>query len=146
MNIVKMEKSHTSELARLEELCFSRPWSEAALAEEIENENACFLTAVEDGTVLGYCGMHCACGECYIDNVAVFPKYRGKGIATALMTALKAEAKARGGEFVSLEVRASNTNAVSLYEKLGFCTVGRRKNFYADPVEDALIMTHNFEC
>lgn len=145
MRIIPMSSEHTAELARLEALCFSRPWSETALSEEIENDSACFLVAVEDDAVLGYCGMHCACGECYIDNVAVFPEYRGRGIAAALLTALTEHAKACGGEFISLEVRPSNAAAVQLYEKLGFCTVGRRRNFYADPVEDALIMTVNFQ-
>lgn len=141
MEIVPMKKEHTAVLAELETLCFSRPWSQRALEEEIENASACFFTAVEGEAVLGYAGMHCAWGECYMDNIAVFPEYRGKGAATALLNALLGEAGRRGGEFLSLEVRPSNTAAVRLYEKLGFREEGRRKNFYADPVEDGLILT-----
>lgn len=144
MNIIPMKKEHAAVLAELEAVCFSRPWSEKALAEEADSPDTCFLVAEDNGTVFGYCGMHCACGECYMDNVAVFPQYRGRGVATALLNALIEEAKKRGGEFISLEVRPSNENAVRLYKKLGFCEVGRRKGFYADPAEDALILTKSF--
>ena len=91
--------------------------------------------------MLGYGGMHCAAGECYVDNIAVDPACRRQGVGTALVTALREAAKARGGEFLSLEVRPSNTGAVALYTGLGFQSVGRRKNFYTQPVEDALLLT-----
>lgn len=139
-----MTKEHTETLSELERLCFSRPWSREALDEEVENPGACFFTAVEDGKPLGYGGMHCSCGECYMDNIAVFPEYRRRGAATALLTALEREARARGGEFLSLEVRPSNWQAVELYRKLGFEEAGRRKGFYTEPVEDALILTKRF--
>lgn len=144
MKIIKMQKQHIAPIALLESLCFARPWSEQALAEELENESACFLVAEDNSDVLGYCGMHHACGECYIDNVAVFPNHRRKGVAAALLTELENNGRALGGEFISLEVRPSNTGAISLYKSLGYAEVGRRKNFYADPCEDALIMTKNF--
>lgn len=144
MKIIKMQKQHIAAIARLESLCFARPWSEQALADELENENACFLVAENDGEVLGYCGMHHACGECYIDNVAVFPNHRRKGVAAALLNELENNGRALGGEFISLEVRPTNTGAISLYKSLGYAEVGRRKNFYTDPCEDALIMTKNF--
>ncbi len=79
-----------------------------------------------------------------MDNVAVFPQHRGKGVATTLLEALLEEARRRGGEFLSLEVRPSNTGAVRLYEKLGFRREGRRKSFYTDPREDALLLTKRF--
>lgn len=141
MEIVPMTKEHTAALAELEALCFSRPWSQKALEEELQNPDACFLTAIEGEAVLGYAGMHCPWGDCYMDNIAVFPEYRGQGAATALLNALLEEARHRGGEFLSLEVRPSNIGAVRLYHKLGFREEGRRKNFYADPPEDGLILT-----
>ncbi len=144
MEIVKMTRDHTAALAELEQICFSRPWSKQSLDSETENPAAVFLAAVENGEVLGYCGMHCAAGECYMDNVAVFPQHRGKGVATTLLEALLEEARRRGGEFLSLEVRPSNTGAVRLYEKLGFRREGRRKSFYTDPREDALLLTKRF--
>ena len=144
MTIVPMEERHLDDLARLECLCFSRPWSRQALKEELTNPAACFLVGEEAGKVLGYAGMHCAAGECYVDNVAVFPEARRQGVGRKLMEALLQAAAARGGEFLSLEVRPSNRAAVSLYSRLGFLEEGRRRNFYTDPTEDALILTRRF--
>lgn len=141
MEIVKMSEEHTAALARLEKLCFSRPWSMEALREELENPLAVFLVATEGEAVLGYAGMHCVEGECYLDNVAVFPEFRRRGVARTLISALEKEGKKRNGEFLSLEVRPSNLGAVVLYLSMGFREEGRRKNFYSDPPEDGLILT-----
>lgn len=145
MTIVPMEERHLDDLARLERLCFSRPWSRQALKEELTNPAACFLVGEEAGEVLGYAGMHCAAGECYVDNVAVFPEARRQGVGRKLMEALLQAAAARGGEFLSLEVRPSNLEALALYRGLGFREVGRRRRFYDDPVEDGLLLTKDLE-
>ena len=144
MEIVKMKREHCEILSELEKLCFAHPWSQKALEDEVHNPNACFLTAVDDDKVLGYGGMHCSHGECYVDNIAVFGHHRRKGVGTALVEALAQEAQRRGGEFLSLEVRPSNRAAVALYTKLGFVEEGRRRGFYTDPTEDALILTRRF--
>ena len=141
MEIVRMQACHVPQIAALERLCFSEPWSEKSLLEETENPAAYFIAAVEAGGVLGYAGMHTVLGESYVDNIAVDPACRRQGVGTALVTALREAARARGGEFLSLEVRPSNTGAVALYTGLGFQSVGRRKNFYTQPVEDALLLT-----
>ena len=145
MTIVPMEERHLDDLARLERLCFSRPWSRQALKEELTNPAVCFLVGEEAGEVLGYAGMHCAAGECYVDNVAVFPEARRQGVGRKLMEALLQAAAARGGEFLSLEVRPSNLEALALYRGLGFREVGRRRWFYDDPVEDGLLLTKDLE-
>ena len=145
MTIVPMEERHLDDLARLERLCFSRPWSRQALKEELTNPAACFLVGEEAGEVLGYAGMHCAAGECYVDNVAVFPEARRQGVGRKLMEALLPATAARGGEFLSLEVRPSNLEALALYRGLGFREVGRRRRFYDDPVEDGLLLTKDLE-
>ena len=139
-----MTAEHTAALAELEQLCFSRPWSRKALVEELENPAAVFLTAVEEKEVLGYAGMRCAWGECYLDNIAVFPEHRRQGVAKALLLELENRAKRRNGEFLSLEVRASNREAIALYQAMGFQEAGRRKNFYTAPQEDGLIFTKYF--
>ena len=141
MKILPMTKIHTEQLAELERICFSRPWSREALTEELTNPTAAFFTAVEGREILGYSGMHCASGECYLDNLSVFPQHRRQGAAKALLCALEEEAKLRQGEFLSLEVRASNESAIALYRSMGFQEVGRRKFFYSDPREDGLIFT-----
>ena len=145
MTIAPMEERHLDDLARLERLCFSRPWSRQALKEELTNPAACFLVGEEAGEMLGYAGMHCAAGECYVDNVAVFPEARRQGVGRKLMEALLQAAAARGGEFLSLEVRPSNLEALALYRGLGFREVGRRRRFYDDPVEDGLLLTKDLE-
>ena len=145
MEIIRMTATHTAKLAELETLCFSEPWSEKALSEEIDNPAAYFVTAVEGDTVLGYGGMHTVLGESYIDNIAVFPEYRGRGVGRAITQALIDRAKADDGLFNTLEVRTSNTPAIGLYAALGFETAGVRKRFYTDPEEDGLIMTLSFQ-
>ena len=145
MEIVSMRREHAAVLAELEKQCFSQPWSRQSLEDETSNPAAFFVTAVEGEEILGYGGMHCACGECYVDNVAVFGRSRGKGVGAAIVGALVEEARRRGGEFISLEARPSNEAAVRLYSRLGFREEGRRKNFYSAPTEDALILTRRFE-
>lgn len=142
IKVVAMTAAHVAELARLEQLCFSEPWSEAGLSAELSNETAFFRVAEDDGgNVLGYVGMHCVAGECYIDNVAVFPNARRKGAASVLLADLVQWAKQNNCAFVTLEVRPSNTGAIALYQKFGFSEAGRRRRFYRDPEEDGLILT-----
>jgi len=143
--IVPMDRSHISQIAQLEQACFSQPWSEAALEEELYNPQASFIVAEDgEGGVLGYAGLHVVLDEGYIANVAVEQAARRHGVASALM-----DVYCRFGQehlaFLTLEVRASNKSAIGLYLKHGFEEVGRRKNFYADPQEDAIIMTREFD-
>ena len=140
-----MNEAHIPQIAQLETICFSEPWSENALRDTLEDPKAVFFAAVEGDTVLGYAGMHDIIGEGYVDNIAVFPEHRGKGIGEALTGALIDYSRCAALDFLTLEVRAGNTPAVSLYRKLGMLEEGRRKNFYRHPTEDALIMTIRFE-
>lgn len=139
-----MAERHLDTLVRLEQACFSEPWTRAGLAEELENPTAVFAVAECGGETVGYAGMHCVCGECYVDNVAVFPEFRRKGAATALLSYLMDRARERDGVFLTLEVRESNVPARRAYEAFGFREEGRRKNFYRSPAEDALILTLRF--
>lgn len=141
VRILPMEERHIGELARLEASCFSSPWSEEGLRAELQSETAVFLVAEREGRVLGYAGMHAICGECYVDNIAVFPDCRGTGLGRRLTEALIQKGREEKGSFITLEVRPSNEAAVRLYASLGFAPVGRRKNFYTRPAEDAVIMT-----
>ena len=130
------------EVARLEKICFSVPWSKTSLKEEINNENASFLVAVDKNEkVFGYTGFTFVLDEGYITNIAVFPQYRGNGVAKKLLEALVKFAQDKKLKFISLEVRKSNVSAVSLYQKLNFLSSGVRKYFYSYPKEDAIIMT-----
>ena len=143
--VVPMDRGHIPAIAALERACFSRPWSEGALEEELYNDTACFLVAEgEDGSVLGYAGLHVILDEGYIDNVAVDPAYRRQGVADALLDVF-CRFGAEKLAFLTLEVRASNAPAIALYEKHGFYTVGRRKDYYDDPKEDALLLTREWD-
>lgn len=141
LKIVPMEVRHLDALAELERVCFSAPWTRAGLAAELQNPGAVFAVAELGDEVAGYAGMNCVLDECYVDNVAVFPQHRRKGIARTLMECLTAAARTRDASFISLEARVSNTGAVALYEGLGFREAGRRPGFYSNPREDALILT-----
>lgn len=146
VNIVPMNADHLEELERLERICFSRPWSRKMLAEELENACAAFLVAEEPetGKILGYAGVLVMADEGYITNVAVFPEYRRQGIAAQIIKVFCDFATGNHLAFLTLEVRPTNTAAIELYRSFGFEEVGRRKNYYDLPKEDALILTRYF--
>ena len=142
--IIDTTETQLEQIEAIEQQCFSCPWTLDQLRSQLSDDRHVFLAAVaESGAVLGYVGMHCVAGECYIDNVAVFPHARRKGVAAALLEDLVTWARAEACAFVTLEVRPSNTAAIALYKKFGFEEVGRRKRFYRDPDEDGSILTLN---
>ena len=144
MMIVHMNESHVAQVAALEKICFSDPWSENSVALELKNPLSCWLVAEEDGKVTGYVGSQTVMDESDMMNVAVHPDYRRKGIAEKLVMELVEALKKRDSRCLTLEVRASNEPARALYEKLGFVQVGLRKNYYRNPREDALILRKEF--
>ncbi len=144
ITIIPMNTAHIPALTQMEKCCFSTPWSENSLWEELQNPLAHFLVAMVGGSTVGYIGTQEVAGECYITNIAVLPEQRRQGIAQALLASAIHGAQERSCEFITLEVRAGNTAAILLYEKNGFVTAGRRKEFYRHPDEDAFIMTRTF--
>lgn len=142
--IMAIEYDHIKEIALLEKVCFSTPWSEQALL-DAHKTGTRFFVAAKNKKVLGYVGISAIIDEGYITNVAVFPEYRNIGVATALLLKLFHFAKEKELAFISLEVRESNQTAISLYQKLGFKQEGKRRNFYSSPTEDALILTKRFD-
>ena len=145
IQIVPMNADHLEELEKLERLCFSRPWSRKMLAEELENMLSAFLVALDDNDrVVGYAGLQVILDEGYITNVAVRPECRRNGIAGKLLQVFLDFGQANHLAFLTLEVRASNYDAIALYGSRGFRSVGRRKNYYEHPKEDAIIMTREF--
>ena len=144
MEIIPMTAAHIAAVAELERACFADPWSEAGLTEELDNPPAVFRVAVEDGTVLGYVGMHHVLDEGFITNVAVSPAARRRGVARALLADLTAYGTAHSLYRITLEVRVSNTPAITLYEGMGYTRDGVRPGFYRDPTEDAAIYSLYF--
>ena len=141
----EMKAEHVPQVAQLEKLCFADPWSEMSIASELQNLWSYWLVALEDDRVIGYVGSQSSIDEADIMNVAVHPDFRRQGIAEALINRLVADLKERDIHALLLEVRVSNTPAITLYEKLGFSQVGRRKNYYHNPKEDALILRKEWE-
>lgn len=145
MTIEKMTEAHVSQIAQLETLCFSDPWSEKSIASELENKLSFWLVAVEEGMVAGYIGSQTVMDETDMMNVGVHPDYRRKGIGGALVCALIEALKKQGSHSLTLEVRASNLPAQKLYEKMGFAMVGKRPRYYRNPREDAYILRKEWE-
>ena len=145
MILETMNAAHVAQIAALEKICFSDPWSERSIASELDNKLAFWLVAVEGESVTGYIGSQTVMEETDMMNVAVHPDFRRQGIAEALVSGLVEQLKTMGSHCLTLEVRASNAPAIALYEKLGFAEIGRRKNYYRNPREDALILRKEWE-
>ncbi len=119
-------------------------WSAQGILDTVAH-NGHYLTAYIDDDFVGHGGFSAVVDEGYITNIAVHPDHRRKGIAFSLTQSLIDKAKELDLSFLTLEVRESNLAAIKLYEKSGFEVVGKRKNFYSTPKEDAILMTLYFK-
>ena len=140
-SIVDVSAEHIPQIEEIERECFSRPWTAEQLKSQMRDAQHEFIAAVDGGRVLGYVGLMYVLDEGYISNVAVHPDARRQGIGDALIDALAAKAAELELAFLTLEVRESNAPAIALYAKHGFHPVGKRKNYYDAPKEDAVLMT-----
>lgn len=145
MKIVRMDEQWIPAVADLELRCFSDPWSAEALLEVIKKPEFCYLIACEGEKMLGYGGFYVAADEASITNIATEPEARNKGVATAVIEAIKKEAVKAGAGSLFLEVRASNEKAIRVYERCGFERLGLRRNFYEKPREDGLVYCYRME-
>ena len=145
MIIENMTAAHVPQIAELEKLCFSDPWSERSIETELSCRLSVWLVALEGEQVVGYVGSQTVIDESDMMNLAVHPDFRRRGIAEALVADLEAALRQRGSRALTLEVRDSNAPAIALYEKLGFAQVGLRKNYYRNPKEDARILRKEWE-
>ncbi|MBR3640700.1 MAG: ribosomal protein S18-alanine N-acetyltransferase [Oscillibacter sp.] len=145
VRVVPMTAEHLDEVAELERVCFSAPWSRNLFAAALDDLLSAFLVALDDdGRVVGYAGLQVVYDEGTVTNVAVRPEWRRRGVAGKLLKVFVDFARSNRLAFLTLEVRASNAAAVALYGGLGFRVAGERKNYYEHPREDALIMTKEF--
>lgn len=143
MRIVKFCDNHIADILKVEQECFSTPWSEKMFKEEISGKFSNYYVAEKNGRAVAYMGMWSLSGEGHITNVAVAKNERRQGIAKALISHFIEIAKSENLEFMTLEVRASNIEAISLYKSFGFVDVGLRKNYYENK-EDAYLLTKFF--
>ena len=121
---------------------FTNPWTREMYAWELQNRSVCHIYVVRmaDRAVAGFCAFWLVFDEIHINNVAILPEFRGMGIGTTLLHHVLAEATRLGAKRATLEVRASNSAARRLYERLGFYVAATRRNYYTNPVEDAMIL------
>ena len=131
-------ESDVSEIARIERLSFSTPWTEEMILSEMREPLSSFFVVEINHSIIGYYGFLHILDELHILNVAVDPSYRGRKVGSALIEHLLERGRALSVRAVTLEVRESNFPAIKLYEKYGFHSVGIRPHYYTDK-ENALI-------
>jgi ribosomal-protein-alanine N-acetyltransferase len=136
-----MRRDDVDRVVAIERSSFSMPWSRGAFVYELEQNRAarCWVCR-DEGQIVGYLCLWEIGGEIHITNLAVGPAHRRRGVARYLLTEILGDARQRGIRTVFLEVRPTNTGALSLYQSLGFQVIGRRKGYYYDTGEDALVM------
>jgi len=142
LKVREAKRTDIEKMAELDKICFSMPWSLADFQTEIlRNKLAFYLVCTNDSELLGYAGLWAIKPEGHITNVAVSPGYRRRGIGSRLIEDLLEQSHERFGltEY-TLEVRISNVEAVRLYSRFGFKYAGRRKGYYTDTNEDALLL------
>jgi ribosomal-protein-alanine N-acetyltransferase len=132
---------------QVESASFTNPWTREMYAWELQNRHVCHIYVVRmaECRVAAFCAFWLVFDEIHINNVAVRPEFRGRGIGASLLEHVFMEARRLGALRATLEVRASNHAALRLYERLGFYVAGRRKHYYSKPVEDALILWRDDE-
>ena len=141
--IRKMRTDDLAAVLSIENTSFPNPWSENTFRGEIQNPGVSEPMVVvhrPDGQIVGYAVYWRIRDDVQINNIAVHPEFRGRGIGETVMTHILEKVRKAGAVFVSLEVRASNVPAHCLYRKLGFEILGIRKGYYTNPPEDALVM------
>ncbi|MBD2136368.1 ribosomal protein S18-alanine N-acetyltransferase [Anabaena sp. FACHB-1237] len=143
LKIQTLTSENLAELLELDQICFNGMWTMEGYLRELESPNSCFLGLFPPMVNSSLLGMGCFWSileEAHITILAIHPEYQRQGLGQFLLYALLKTAWEKGLERATLEVRASNIGAISLYEKFGFKTAGRRRGYYQDNNEDALIL------
>ena len=141
ITIDTLKAEYIPALCKIESASFSNAWTKENFVSELDNPTSVFFVALENGGVLGCIAMNNALGEGFISKLMVSQNSRRRGIGRLLLEKLCVYAEENGMFALTLEVRESNAPAIALYEKAGFENLGKRKNFYRNPKEDAVIMT-----
>ena len=135
----RMERADLDQVAALEAANFSRPWLKEDFEKTLDMQERIYIVGCMEGKVVAVAGLICSIPEAELMNVSVDDDHRRLGIAQGLLEKLFEEGAAAGVTDIVLEVRAGNTPAKSLYEKLGFKEEGVIRNCYTHPVEDGLV-------
>ena len=140
LRLEPLTEAHIASIIALEKSINSAPWSERAFRNELGHPHGVFLVATIEGRTIGYGGVWIVIDEAHITTVAVSSTMRRQGIGREIIRNLLKQAQERGAICATLEVRASNEAAISLYESMGFVSEARRKAYYPDNKEDAVVM------
>lgn len=138
--IRRLREADVPRVLEIERASFSTPWKEPTFRALLMRADTDLFAAEQDGVLLGYAACWTVMDQAELGNVAVAAEARGQGIGAALVAQVVRAVRARGALECFLEVRASNEGAQSVYRRLGFAVVGRRRDYYAAPREDALVM------
>ena len=133
-----MSRSDVPAVATLERIIYPEPWSARIFFDELAQSNRTYIVVVDDGEIVAYGGVMIIEDDAHVTTLAVVPGFRRMRLGTRLLLALVENALGRGARHLTLEVRATNTDAQRLYERFGFAPVGKRKDYYAG--EDAIVM------
>jgi ribosomal-protein-alanine N-acetyltransferase len=129
----------------IEHVAYSTPWPESSFRGLLDRDDADLFIAEIGGEVAGYAVCWAVLEQGELGNIAVSPRWRRRGVATRLLSAVIEAMRDRGVVELFLEVRLSNDAAQQLYRRFGFREVGRRRGYYTSPVEDALVMRREIE-
>ena len=144
ISISKMALSDIDEVQEIENTCFSTPWSRLNLEFDLKSKYGKYYVARINEKIVGFIGMLHVVDEGHVTNVAVLPEFRRCGIAKLLIQTLIDYSKRKYINYIFLEVRRSNLPAILLYQSFGFAETGERRDYYVNPVENALLMTKTF--
>lgn len=139
--ITDMDAMGSRKAAELEKRCFSSPWEFEEYEKSRQREDFSCLCAYTDGEFSGFLMAFHVLDECHLLDIATEEKFRRRGIGAALIRELMKRAGEKDGSVIYLEVREKNQAARGLYEKLGFVPVGKRKDYYKYPTDDAVLYT-----
>ena len=130
------------EILAVEQSSFTNPWTREMYLAEFDHPGMSFLYVARDARrhVIGFCSFWRVLDEFHINNLAVDPTWRRVGVARALLTHVLSEGVRMGAHRATLEVRRSNEAAQKLYANFGFSVAGVRRDYYTNPVEDALVL------
>jgi ribosomal-protein-alanine N-acetyltransferase len=134
-------KPYLEQILEIEKVSFPSPWSMKAFKSEIQNKSACLWVLIEDQILSGYMCFWMFDSEIQLINIAVHPEKRQRGLGEYLLTKMIEDCISKAKHYIWLEVRPSNAAAKRLYQKMGFGEVGRRKRYYSDTNEDAIVMS-----
>ena len=140
LRFVPLDESHIAAIQEIEKEWNSSPWSERSFQNELTNPQSVFRVAIVDANIVGYGGVWNLVDECHVTTLAIAKDVRRSGLGKRLIINLLSEAKLKGMNCATLEVRASNEGAIKLYESLGFSKAAVRKKYYPDNQEDAIVM------